>query len=352
MTFPVDPSVLPIKFAPAVRLWGGYAPDWGIPRHGQDLDEKADELYKCEWEGGGDMQHKYVAESAVEAGLGNFSKMMRNWAARVTGDIVERSKQRAYVLEVGSGAADSIIAVYKVLSDPEKMYATLLEPSKTKKDVIIEKLGKRGLQSGKHYEIITARDIDVKERVRPKSQDIVQQVATVHHHRNRDESFRQANGATKMGGFYVSGDWHSHIWMTPSMVYNVLLKNMEWPHKEEGMKAFLKAFPDAKEAPPTLGHYSANEVFTFSKYWMGWCNRRQREIAGGSFDQKDDFEAVEGHCPEWVYAQELNNAGYFLNTPMSNEMIQRGIIGANPDQIDSDHNLVIGMFAQKLRNLV
>jgi SAM-dependent methyltransferase len=350
--FPVDQGVLPIRFSSAVRLWEGFAPAWGIPRYDPALDELADKLYIVEWKGGGDKQHEYVGESGEEAGLGNYSKMLRNWVARVTGYLVERTGERAKVLDIGAGAGDSIIAVYKVLRDPEQIYATLLEPSKKKCGVMEEKLNKRGLKIGNHFDIVNSRDIDVEQHLNPKSQDIVQQVASVHHHRNRNQSFRKANAVTRMGGFYVSADWHSRIWMHPAVVYNCLLKTMEWPEKEEGMKAFLEAFPNATEALPRMGHYSQNEVETFARYWQAWNVRRHKEIADGNFDFRDDFFAVEGHCPYEVYVRELNNAGYFLNTPVSDDMTREGVISGNPDQIEPIHNLIVGMFAQKLHNLI
>lgn len=349
--FPVDPDLLPIRFSSPVRISDRYAKNWGLPVIDPKLDALADTLYETEWTGGGDMQHIYVGDAAEEAGLGNYSKMMQNWAARVAGHLICDLDTKASVLDVGAGAGDSIIALYKYLGDPDRFFAYLLEPSEKKKGVMMEKLGKRGLKPEKHYKIITARDIDVVQKLNPDSVDIAMQVAAVHHHRNRRESFRQSNKVVKKGGYYVSADWHSHIWMTPSMVYHCLLKNMEWPQKEAGMKAFLKAFPDAKEAPPNLGHYSRNEVFTFSKYWQAWNERRQKEIAAGNFDPRDDFFGVEGQCPALVYEQEFNEAGFSLKTPRIFRLEREGIIDGNPEQIVPNHNLDIGMVAQETKKV-
>ena len=350
LLLPIELS--PIVCAPPERLWKGYGPDWGLQMDDPALDELADALYVVEWEGGGDNQHIYVGESAVEAGLGNYSKMLRNWGARVAGHLIGRMDRRASILEVGAGAGDSIIPVYKVVGDPKRIYATLYEPSETKRGVMEAKLNARGLRIGKDFDIVkagSARDIDVADGLPAESQDMVLQIATVHHHRGRERSFRCANAVTRMGGHYISGDWHSHLWMHPAMVYQFLFKTMEWPRKAEGMEAFRKAYPNASGAPPVLGHYSLNEVTTFSRYWQAWNARRQREIAKGTFDPKDDFFAVEGHCPTDVYVKEFADAGFDTDTPSIAEMISEGIIHGNPDQIEPNHNLVNGMVAQKTR---
>jgi hypothetical protein len=130
-----------------------------------------------------------------------------------------------------------------------------------------------------------------------------------------------------------------------------MLQSMDWPAKTEGLDAFRKAFPNATEEPPRLGCYSQKEIDVFARYWNAWNKIRQELVASGQFDKRDDFWFMEGQCPWDVYARELELAGFNLKTLSINKMIEDEAIAGNPDQLEPDHNLLMGIVAQKTRSL-
>ena len=84
---------------------------------------------------------------------------------------------------------------------------------------------------------------------------------------------------------------------------------------------------------------------------MNIDEKRQKEIAAGNFDPRDDFFGVEGQCPALVYEQEFNEAGFSLKTPRIFRLESEGIIDGNPEQIVPNHNLDIGMGAQETKKV-
>lgn len=346
--FPVDQKLMPIIFAPAIRLSSEFADAWDLP-DSVSLDDAADELYFSEWQVGGKKQHEYVGEAAVKAGLGNYSAAMRTWGARVAANIIMDSSKPTNVIDIGAGDGSSAEDVYKIVRNPGRLFMTMIEPSGKKCQLIDDKMKNRGLTRDSDYSIINARDIDALDYLDTDSQDLALQVAAVHHHRSRKKSFGCASTFVKKGGIYVSVDWHSRLWMAPAVVYNYLLREMKWPEKERCMAVFVDAYPGAKDALPRFGHYSLEELKVFSRYWQAWNEKRQEMIADGSFDYSDDFFAMEGHCPIEVYIRELKEAGFEQDTPRIIKLVDDGVIKANPEQIIPNHNLAQGLVSQNMK---
>jgi hypothetical protein len=48
---------------------------------------------------------------------------------------------------------------------------------------------------------------------------------------------------------------------------------------------------------------------------------------------------MEGHCPPEIYINEMLDAGFFLDTPLINRIIEEGLMDDNPHQVFPDHNL-------------
>jgi|GEM_PF-1094304 len=358
-----DNKFMPIKFESAKRINERFYKNWGIPEG--KYKEESDELYIKEWTGG-PLQMQRVADAAVHSGVGSFSFTLRNVCGTIAAYLIHEVVDDVKIIDVGAGGGRSIKAVYSQLPKEEwdKVYAFLIDPSEknimASKDFLEKTLG---LKEGKHFDSVLGRDIDIPREVSADYFDIAIQVASIHHHAYLGPAFKavayalKKNGLRietekengKYGGVFVSGDWHSRIWESPTFVYQWLLKRMDWPKKEEGIKSFIKQFPDALKELSRIGYFDLKNLEVFSHYWNTWNKDRQGLIIRGEFTPDQDFFAVEGHCPEWIYEEELKDAGFLLDTPLINKLIEEGLIDDNPHQTSPDHNLNMIVVGQQYK---
>lgn len=350
---------MPIQLESGKRVNRIYYPEWGIPEG--KYRASSDALYAKEWKGGpGQMDN--VAKAAMDSGIGSFSVSLRNVVGRSVAYMVHEAEDKVRVMDVGAGSGGSIKPVYSQLPKDQwdKLYCLLLDPSNKNQKATRDYLGKiLGLQEGKHFDVVRGRDIDIPEKVDKGDFDIAMQVASIHHHAYLDDPFKAVTYALKKngvkigksdggeyGGIFVSGDWHSRIWESPAMVYRWLLQRMDWPQKSEGLKSFLKQFPQAEKDIERMGSFDIGNLIAFSRYWQTWNENRIKLMDEGKYKPDEDFFGVEGHCPVEIYENEMRNVGLLLDTPLIGKLIEEGIIDDNPYQLFPDHNLNMVLLGQ------
>jgi len=311
-------------------------------------------LYTKEWKGGPG-QMKNVANAAINSGVGSFSVSLRNAVGRVAADVIHEAEGPVRLIDIGAGSGGSVKPVYSQLPKDEwdKVYSLLIDPSdKNENPAKIYLKETLGLEEGKHFDFVKGKDVEIPKLIDDGSFDLAIQVAAMHHHAYLDNAFKAVAHALKKsgskinksedgeyGGIFISGDWHSRIWESPAMVYRWLLQRMDWPQKEEGMASFLKQFPQARQIIERLGCYDKKNLEVFSRYWNTWNIDRQKLLKEGKLKPDEDFYAMEGHCPAEIYVNEMLDAGFLLDTPLINRMIEEGLMDENPHQVFPDHNL-------------
>ncbi len=348
-----DNGKMPILFESAKRVNERYYGNWGMER-GRYRSE-SDDRYTKEWKGGPE-QMKNVANAAINSGVGSFSVSLRNRVARNAAYIAHNAEGNVRILDVGAGGGRSAKPVYSCLPESEwdKVYFMLIDPSGKNVRAAKEYLSKTlGLKEGKHFDVVRGKDTEIPEKVDGGSFDVASQVAAIHHHAYLSKPFECVahalkksglkisglKGSEKYGGVFNSGDWHSRIWESPAIMYRMLLEKMDWPEKEKGIKSFLEQFPNASDPLPGMGCFDLRNMEVFTRYWETWSNDRQKLIREGNLRPENDFYGMEGHCPEWIYGEEMLGAGFLLDTPLIGRIIEDGLMDDNPDQVNPDHNL-------------
>ncbi len=355
-----DNEKMPIQFENPMRVNVSMYPAWGL-KTGMYRREN-NRRYLEEWTGDED-QMKNVAAAAQESGLGNYSVSLHNFGGKIVAYLVSEAEGNVDVLDVGSGPGTSIRTVYSMLPKDmwDKMHVTLIDPSKDSiEDAKRFLKNELGLFEGKHFDAVVGTDLDIPKKLDKGKYHVAYQNSAIHHHAYLDEAFQAVTYALKNGDFkiknvddgkgggvFFSVDWHSRLWESPSMVYQWLLKRMEWPKKDEGLKYFLERYTDADKPLPAMGLLDEKNLENFSAYWGAWSKRRNRLIEEGKLRPGSDFYGVEGHCPVEIYESEMINAGLELDTPLIRRLVDTGMMDENPHQIFPDHNLNMGLIGQK-----
>jgi len=343
--FETDSSRMPVYLGSALRVPSYAFHEWEISGNEKRLKKESDRQYEIEWKGGSPKQMKYVIEAITEAGLGNYSQMLRDANAELVSKIAQKSNEKINYMELGAGV--STLTVYNKLTsdnvDLDKIFGTLVEPSKERIESAAAELEKKGLKRGKNFRIYVARDIDIPQFVEPKSQDIASYVAVLHHHAYLDAPLKSVHYCLKNKGFLLVGDWHNAMWEHPNRVYEFLRDEFEWPTKEQDMEAFVRAYPNALEKAPELSELDAASNRHIKRFWKGWANVRKREIDSGAFKPEDDIFMLEAHRPVEMQNWVIERVGYRLDTPAIRELQN-----PNPRRLVPDAGILYKTAAQKI----
>ena len=332
--FRIDDSRMPIRLGDARKVPSYAYENWGIPP-GSNRAE-SDELYSCEWTGGSPRQMEYVIKAITSTGLGNFSQMLRDANSEAVANILWTTNERINYLEPGAGV--STVNLYQRLIDKkfdvERIFGTLIEPSVVRMESSVAQLEKMGLKGGKNFVAHGGKkDMDALALVGPESQDIVAQVAQIHHHSYLDAPIATLAAVLKPSGYFVSADWHNSMWEHPNRVFEYLKHYFDWETKDEDLAAFCKMYPKANEPGPiflSVPDERANEMIR--EFWVGWANVRRDAIAAGEFQPCDDILMLEGHRPVERYIETAESAGLYT-VHGSRGRMERDILPSNPHQL-------------------
>ncbi|MEM7815546.1 MAG: hypothetical protein QXN71_00315 [Candidatus Aenigmatarchaeota archaeon] len=342
--YEIDSSRMPVYLGSALRVPDYAFPEWGIDGDENWLREESDSQYEIEFKGGSTKQMNYVIEALREAGLENYSQMLRDANADLVSKIVKKSNERVNYMELGAGV--STITVYNKLSDDkidlERLFSILIEPSKERIESAASELEKKGLKREKNFRIYEARDIDIPKFVEPNSQDIASYVAVLHHHAYIDTPLKLVYNALKDKGFIIVADWHNSMWEHPNRVYEFLRDEFEWSTKEEDLKIFVEVYPKAVKKAPELSKIDAEANKQIKSFWKGWARVRERQKNCGIFKPEDDIWMLEAHRPVEKQNEIIEKVGYILNSP---EVIE--LQNPNPRRIIPDAGILYVTVGQK-----
>ena len=197
-------------------------------------------------------------------------------------------------------------------------------------------------ERGIEHQIRVGSDSEVLEDYPDETFDVLTGVASVHHHARIpfDEYLR----VLREGGFAVFADWHNSMWRSPASVYHDFLLGMDWPRREEGLRDWLRAYPQAVEAPiPPAHSHDRQANADIAKFWQAY-QRIQNEQAPGA----NAIWPLEGHRPVGQYAYAMRQAGFDLETRGIDRIIREGVISRNPHQILPDSSLLQLTIGQKV----
>jgi SAM-dependent methyltransferase len=231
-------------------------------------------------------------------------------------------------LEPGAGV--STVVMYNKLvedgADPEKIFATLLEPSEQRIEAAAQKLDEMGLKRGKHFKVCVGRDSDVAGFVEPGSQNIVSSVAQIHHHAYLDMPLKCLYDVMAPYGTIIIADWHNSMWEHPNKVYQFLRNEFNWETKQEDLQKFLGAYPKALEPIPEHINDPFKEAdIEIQRFWKGWEAVRSAAINRGEFQPEDDILMLEGHRPVYQQIRTMKDVGFSVD-----EIGRFFILTANP----------------------
>lgn len=337
---------MPLRLGSALRVPSYAYHNWGI--QSGEYREESDRQYEIEWAVGSTRQMQYVEDAVNISGMGNFSQMLRDANARTVSRLLEDMPGKVSYLETGAGV--STLTLYDFLEregeDLERIYATLIEPSRQRLEAAAESLEQKGLRREENFRALNIRDIDVPSHVEPFSQDIAAAVAAIHHHAYLDKPFKSLAKALKQGRFIVISDWHNSMWEHPSNVYAFLRDEFEWETKEHDLEMFAQMYPQYKNAPSGYTiRKSYNEADRMiRRFWKGWEAVRNEAIQSGDFDTTDDLVMLEAHRPVEKYETELKEAG--LWTKPSGYLNE--VLSENPWPVLPTSNLLFVTVAYKI----
>jgi ubiquinone/menaquinone biosynthesis C-methylase UbiE len=280
-------------------------------------------------------EHEAINEASRRAGLFDADIFLNQKTGEVINKILKLIPGQVFLLDVGAGCGDTSVEIIKALDEENKgrVFFTLLDPVGDLLEAASQRLSKLGLTPKKDYSTVRGRDLDIPKCVAQESQHVVTAVAVVHHHSSIDKPLNNMYNALVRGGFLVVGDWHHTMWEHPNRVYK-LLKQMEWPAKEQGLKSFVKAYPNAEEEisdPPDLKDRRANEQI--SRFWIEYSKLEHRTKR---------FGMLEGHRPASAYLEDMVKVGFATNTDNI-----KSTVPENPDHILPDSSLLCVTIGEK-----
>lgn len=354
--FTIDDSRMPLRLGSALRVPSYAYPNWGIPEGEYRIS--SDACYTSEWESGSPRQMKYVEESIKKTGFGNFSQILRDASAEIVAHRVsELAKnpriKRINYMDVGAGV--STVNSFDAIDDNHKdrIFITLVEPSRKRLEKTASDLSKRGLVIDKDYMLIESPDQHMLAFVEPETQDILSYVATFHHHSYIDTPARHAKVTMKDGGILLIADWHNPTWEHPARVRRALIDDFdkdefEWETKEKDIRAFEEAYPKSLEEPPELLPLDHSSYMEIRKFWStGWSTIIKDAIKKGKFDERDEIKMLEAHRPVERQNEELYRAGFNLHPEYEERLIYDGLIKENPHQLRKESRQLMITVAQK-----
>lgn len=331
-----DESLTPLYMGGIDRVAKEYRDAWGSPYNGE---ASADTAYRAEWAAGNSGQLGLVKEATIEAGLGNYPELLNIRAAEAVSRLLASRKGPIRLIDIGSAGGTTVLVTYEALPDHLKDAAefVLVDPSPGALKSAEETLTERGIK----FEIRQGSDSDVLSGIPEGSFDILTGVASVHHHARIP--FDEYDRVLKKGGFALFADWHNSMWRSPASVYHDFLLGMDWPRREEGLRDWLRAYPQAIEVPiPPVHPHDRQANTDIAKFWQAY-QRIQNEQAPGA----NAIWPLEGHRPVGMYALAMRQAGFDLETRDIDRLVGMGIIARNPHQILPDSSLLQLTIGQK-----
>ncbi len=342
--FEIDSSRMPVLLGSALRVPSYSYPVWGISGDEKWLRKESERQYEIEWKGGSKKQMEYVIEALKEAGMSNYSQMLRDANAELVSEIVRKSDRKVNYMELGAGVSTETLYdnLYKDGIDLGKIFSTLIEPSEERLEKTSCALEKKGLKRGKDFRALARKDTVIPLYVPNDSQDIASYVAVLHHHAYLDTPLKCVYGCLRNKGILVAADWHNAMWEHPNSVYEFLRNEFEWPTKEEDLDAFAKTYPKALEKAPELSELDAESNRHIKRFWKGWETVRKREKNLGTFRPEDDIWMLEAHRPVERQSEVIQRVGYKLNSPTIRELQE-----SNPKRLIENVGILYQTIAQK-----
>lgn len=330
-------------------------PNWGLTTGAYRTE--SDGFYVSEWEGGSPKQMEVVVKAITESGLGNFSQMLRDANTRAVAALVRRSGVRLNYMEFGAGESTRQICQYLIEQelDPQRLFITMVEPSKSRVETAATRMEELGLRRGRDFRVIVGRDVDIydpevtglEQDVTPHSQDIVVAVASIHHHAYLGTAFANAYNSLTDGGVMITTDWHNPEWEHPARVYKALVEdydNERWATKDEDLERFLRAYPLASSrAPEMTNEGDAAAMTEIRAFWKSYGNIKAGEMAAGTFAEADDILMLEGHRPVERQIKTMNGVGF--KTSPANRKLRKLLdvleLDDNPHQLRPESRLLM-----------
>lgn len=288
-------------------------------------EDLATEAYRAEWAAETPGLVASVPDALLKAGLGNFNGLLQQKTGEVAAAALRAKPiQKSYrVIDIGAGTGDSALAVAKLLPAEirRKTIFSLVDPSAKSLAEARTKMQDQGL----NYEILEGTDLDVLGNMKPESADILTGVASIHHHAKIP--FELYANVLRFGGLAVFADWHQPLWEHPGSVYR-FLQRFDWPHKEEGLKNWLEAYPQAAKIPP-LPNNPADllAIEQISRFWP-------------ALGRPNTLFPLEGHRPVHRYVADIHHARLDLNSSSIRGLISAGVITSNPHQVLPNSSLL------------
>ncbi len=336
----------PVPLGSALRNPNTSYPYFDILGDEETLRIYSDMAFHNEWEEGTPKQQHYVEYAAETAGLGNCSNMLREMQAKTIFHILNlprfRNIERVYYTEPGAGV--STVVLYKFLDengyDIERLKSTLVEPSETRLSAAVKKLKKMNLKEGKHFDAFVGKDSELGVYLKPDSQHIIANNATLHHHAYQDRVFQLLFRLLENGGFFGNFEWYEGLCEHPARIYQAFEKHelkppVIWETKDEDLDSYVKMFPQAlDEDYPRFSPADEIAARMITSFWLdGWAVARARAIEKDEFDPRDDYLFHEPHGRPGPQAKLLINTGFTLHSPEVNEVKKEAEYNDNPHQI-------------------
>ncbi len=330
------------------RRVANYAyPNWGLELG--RWRKKSLGFYISEWGGGSKLQMLDVVNAITKTGFGNFTQMLRDINAKTVSHIVKGSESRVNYLEVGAGVStvNMIERLYDDNVDLDKIFITMVEPSKSRLGDTTSELKGMGLREKKNFIYHVGRDIDSLKFVEPGSQKIIGSVAQIHHHAYLDTPLKVLYDALGNNGLILIADWHNSMWEHPARVYQALLMDYEWPSKEEDLKMFVSAYPKTLEIPPGLSDPDLMANTMIREFWKDYGKIKAELIKKGEFEKDDEIMILEGHRPIERQIEDMHKIGYKTDTVYVMRLVDDLGLNGNPYQMLKDSRIIMFTIGHK-----
>ena len=333
-----DESLLPMPMGSPARTPDYARSAWGLPPF---IDEETVvKLYGAEWAEGNEWQLELVSQASKRGGFGDNAALLRQKTAEVVRVATEECPVggELLILDVGAGPGVSALTVWQELSVAvqSRVRFLLLDPSRGSLESARKAMEKHGIS----HEIICDVDLNMGQHIAEGRVDILIGVAAIHHH--SAIPFDLYCRMLKPGGIAVFADWHNSIWEDPARVYQ-FLEAFDWPRKKEGLKNWLEVYPQAGR-PKGESYSPADRQANLDiiRFWQGYLEIiRERDVGPNA------IWPLEGHRPVERYVEEMQKAGFVLESSSIKKILERGILASNPHQLLPDSRLLMATVGEK-----
>ncbi len=332
-------TFMPLRMGPAARVPYYAYEVWGLT----PLDEtKVVDLYQAEWAMGNQDQLALVTQASEKSGFGNHPERLRQKTAEVVAAILKDYPIPAElrILDLGAGPGLSALAVYNALPEQIKLKTKLLllDPSEASLQAARKALEQQSI----NFKIIHEVDLNLGKHIPLNRVDILTGVASVHHHARIP--FDMYHQVLKPGGYAIFADWHNSIWEHPRRVYD-FLQTFGWPTKDEGLQSWLATYSAANtQIEPPLNSTDQQANADITTFWQGYADVvRQNGHLG-----PNAIWPLEGHRPVERYIEDMQEAGFDLNSVAIQQLIKSHVLDSNPHQILPNSRLLMVTVGQKV----